>query len=173
MDVLINIKKEYLRNYLGFLFAFEDGAYSVFRHTDFGKLLVSLVKYSDKPVDHIKTEQTVRIILPKTRATRTAEKHYLYYTREDQAKLNDFLEAIFNIDFDQFFLAGVKLGVEQKEIVNDFIVNRRLTSMIGNIETIKKRSYRTTLDLQKKALDKLYKRAHYRNISITNYLRAI
>lgn len=151
MIVLIDIKKSYLRDYLNYLFAYENGSYSVFRHNDFGKALCALVSKSDTIVRHPVNENTVRLLLPKTRSIKSHRNHFLHYTVEDQLKLNDLLEVLFNIDFERYYHMGIQLGLQQKDVIHDFIVSRRLATMVGDVETLKKRQYRK----EQKAIEKM------------------
>lgn len=164
MTVLLDIKKPMLREYLHYLFAFEEGSFSVFRKQDFGKLLCSLVQYSNLPIRHEETEHTVKLTLPiGSPPTTNARNYYLYYTKEDQAKLVDYLEVLFNIDLDSYYLSGQRQGFQQKEIIQNFIISRKLVGLIGDNETLKKRLYRKSLKDLEKATEVLIKKAYYRN----------
>jgi len=153
MIVLIDIQKPMLREYFNYLFAHENGAYSVFRHNEFGKALCAMVSKSDLPVKHQESAKTIRIRLPNTKTIRTHRNHFLHYTVEDQHKLNDLLEVLFEIDFWRYYYAGLSLDMQQKDVIHNFIVSRRLVSMIGEVETLKKRQYRN----ERKAIEKLQK----------------
>lgn len=166
MTVLFTLRKKMLRDYLHFLFAFEDGSFSVFRTSDFGKLLCSLVKYSNLPVSQDQDENTVMLTLPISRPTANAKNYFLYFTKEDEAKLQDYLEVLFNIDLDRYYLKGLKLGYQQKEVIQTFIITRKLVGMIGDTERLKKRLYRDEQKLLKSASDQLLKKTYYRNHAI-------
>lgn len=165
MRVKLSIPKVLYRDYLNALFQREsDGSFLVSRECDFGKLICSRVRYSNLPVSQdLPDDSTVVLILPKSRPLATAPGHYLYFTKEDQAKLQDALEALFNIDFDGYYLRGKKLEMQQKEIIEAFIVTRNLLCLVGNAEMLKKRQYRDGLDNRKKLLEVLIARAYYRH----------
>lgn len=163
MTVLLDIKKPMLREYLHYLFAFEEGSFSVFRKIDFGKLLCSMVQYSNLPIRHNENEHTVKFTLPISRPTANAKNYYLFYTKEDQAKLVDYLEVLFNIDLDSYYLSGQRQGFQQKDIIQNFIISRKLVGLIGDNETLKKRLYRKSLKDLENATEVLLKKAYYRN----------
>lgn len=166
MTVLFTLRKKMLREYLHFLFALEDGSFSVFRTSDFGKLLCSLVKYSHVPVSQERDENAIYFTLPLSRPTANAKNYYLYFTKEDEAKLTDYLEVLFNIDFDRYYLKGVRSGYQQKDIIQAFIISRKLVGLIGDNERLKKRLYRDEQKTLKNVTDTLLKKAYYRNHAI-------
>lgn len=170
MIVLIDIKKPMLREYLHSQFAYESEAFSVFRHNTFGKALCAMVSKSDLPVKHPQSDQTVRIRLPNTKSIRSHRNHFLYYTTEDQLKLNDMLDAFFDIDFESYYQAGIRLGMMQKDVIHNFIVQRKLVSMIGEVETLKKRQYRKEKNAIEKVANHLLQKIHYRDRIIKSTL---
>lgn len=164
MIVLSYIKKEHLREYLHYLFAFEEGAFSVFRSVDFGKYLCSLVKYSDIPIRHDRPDEyKVAFRMPRTSVYKGMQYRFMYLTAEDHQRLEDHLEAIFFIDFDRFYIQSQLLGQQQKVAIQNFILSRRLTSKIGDVEMLKKRQYRA----EQKVMNKLY-----RNLRRRAYIQA-
>ncbi|HWK58122.1 MAG TPA: hypothetical protein VNQ80_12320 [Parapedobacter sp.] len=170
MIVLIDIKKPMLREYLHSQFAYESDAFSVFRHNTFGKALCALVSKSDLPVKHEPSEKTIRIRLPNTKSIRSHRNHFLYYTTEDQLKLNDLLDSLFDIDFESYYQAGIRLGMMQKDVIHNFIINRKLVSMIGDVETLKKRQYRKQRNDLEKLSNHLLQKIHYRDRLIKSTL---
>lgn len=171
MIVLLKIKKPIFREYIHYLFALEDGSFSVFRKHDFGKMLCSLVSYSNMPIKEEVNEETLKFTLPISRATANAQNYHLYYSKEDEAKLNDYLEVIFNIDFDRYYLNGSRMGFMQKDIIHSFIISRKLTGLIGNNEMLKKRQYRSEKKILENRTEQLIKRAYYRNHAISNSIK--
>lgn len=164
MLATLSIKKDLYRDYLNYLFEFSGNIYIVSRHHDFGKLLCSLVKYSNIPVPAEKDAKGIIVQLPKSRPLATAANYYLYYTEEDQQKINDNIEVLFNIDFDRYYLEGCKQGMMQKDIIQSFVISRKLISMsIDTNETLKKRQYRDRIEILKKLSEQLNQKAYYRN----------
>ena len=168
MIVLIDIKNPLLREYLHSQFAYEGSAFSIFRHNTFGKALCAMVRKSDLPVPHTITDRTIKLRLPNTKSIRSHRNHFLYYTVEDQLKLNDLLEALFEIDFDKYYLVGLRMGMQQKDVIHNFILSRKLVSMIGDVETLKKRQYRKEKNALQKATNHLLQKVHYRDRIIKN-----
>lgn len=172
MIVLLDIKKPMHREYLNYLFAYEGNAFSVFRNNEFGKALCSKVRKADFPVKHQESPHTVRLRLPQSRAIRTHRNHFLYYSTEDQHQLNDLLDVLFNIDFESYYHIGIEMGLMQKEVIQNFIISRKLVSMIGDVETLKKRQYRKEKNTLEKLQNKLLQKIHYRDRLIKKTLQS-
>ncbi|MEO9474153.1 MAG: hypothetical protein ABJG41_01420 [Cyclobacteriaceae bacterium] len=164
MIISLDIKKPLLRSYLAYLFEKDSEVFTVSASHDFGRLLCSLVRYSLKPIKKADTTHTVKLKLPKVGALTTADNHHIYFSREDTHKLNMFLEATFNIDFDRYYLDGLQMKYQKKEIISTFIITRKLTGLSDPAEAIKKRHYRKELSLleivSKNLLDRAYNRHH-------------
>lgn len=161
MKVLCRIKKEYLRDYLHYLFAYEEGAFSVFRTHTFGKYLCSYVRYSDLPAtQETDPAEMVRFRMPKTSIYKGMQYRFMYFRMEDQQRIEDHLEALFYIDFDRYYLECQKLGIQQKVAIQNFIVSRKLISKIGDVEMIKKRQYRNDQKIINKLSQNLRRRAY-------------
>ena len=167
MSVLLTIKKPLYRDYLNHLFDRQpDGSYRISRESDFGKAICCFISYSDLPVQEEKTELTVTIHLPDTRSLSLAKYHYCYISKENAHRLNDLLDVFFNIDLDRYYLKGMKMGMQQKEILESFIVSRKLTNLLSDNETLKKRQYRDELMTLRERVEILRQRAYYRNQKI-------
>lgn len=172
MQISLSIKKAIYRDYLKSIFEMRNGGHLLSRDHDFGKFVISRIRYSRLPVKQIVDHTTVVFTLPAGRSLANADKHYLYLLKEDEAKINEQLDAIFNIDFDRYCLAGLKMNMMYKDIVQAFILNRKIVSLIGDNETLKKREYREQLSLMKKYAEQLYQKAYHRNSHIENELDA-
>lgn len=171
MKVLIDIKSPIYREYLNYLFAYENEAFSVFRHNTFGKALCSMVSKSDLPVKHPVTDKTVTLRLPKTKTIRSHRNHFLHYTIEDQHKLNDLLDVIFTTDFEFHYNKGIALGMMQKDVIHQFIVTRKLVKMVGDVETLKKRQYRREKNNIEKLQNHLLQKIWYRERIIKSIIQ--
>lgn len=161
-----------LREYLNYLFVYESEAFSVFRHNDFGKALCAKVRKSDLPMKFEESDRTVRIRLPNSRSIRSHKNHFLYYSTEDQLQLNDLLEVLFTIDFESYYQLGLSLGMMQKEVIQQFILSRKLVRMIGDVETLKKRQYRKEKNALEKLQNHLLQKIHYRDRIIKKTIKA-
>lgn len=167
MYILLTIKKPLYRDYLNYLFDGQpDGSYRISKDSDFGKALCSFVRYSNIPVTEERTELTVSIHLPYTSSLSNAKNYHCYFNKEDMHRLNDLLDVFFNIDLDRYYLKGMKMGMQQKEVIESFIVSRKLTNLLSDNETLKKRQYRDELMTFKERVEILRKRTFYRNQKI-------
>jgi hypothetical protein len=168
MTASISIAKPMLIDFFKYLFHQENGVFIITSTIDVGKYLISRVSYSDTPVKQ--AEGSFKIKLPKT-ANSTAQNKYLYYTKEDVEKINFELDAAFSIDFDRFYLQGLKLNLQQKEIISDYILSRNLISAGGDIERLKKRKYREDLKNLEKMTRFFKNRSYHRHQIIDNSLK--
>jgi hypothetical protein len=164
----ISINKPILLDFFKYLFKEEEGAFLISSTKDIGKYLISRVSYSDIPVKKI--PGSIRIKLPKT-ANTTGQNKYLYYTKEDVEKINFELDATFSIDFDRYYLQGLKLNLKQKEILSSYILSRNLISAEGDIETLKKRKYREEMKNLQKMTRFLKNRSYQRHHIIEDSLK--
>ena len=143
------------REYLHHLFAYENGAFSVFRDSTMGRFICSLVRYSDFPIEQsIDEDKAVRFRLPRTSAMPSLFQRFCYISVEDQRKINDQLIATFDLDFIEYYYVGKNIGLQQKVVIQNFIIARKLTSRIGETEQLKKRTYRK----EEREINKLYER---------------
>ncbi|WP_375585958.1 hypothetical protein [Cyclobacterium xiamenense] len=172
MDIQLTITKDLLREYFRYLFPLDArGRYLIDRSSDLGKAICSFVRYT-----HTKPEadpQALRLLLPKSDGLKNAPNYYLYFSREDGLRINDLLEVFFHIDFDRFYLKGRKLGMMQKDIIESFIVSRKLTNLLQDNETLKKREYREGLRLLQVRCRSLCKKAYYRHEKIESGMQNI
>ena len=143
MNVVCHIKNEMHREYLHHLFAYEDGAFSVFRDSQMGRFICGMIRTSDYPVEQkIDSERAVWFRLPRTSAMPSLFQRFCYITEEDQRKINDHLIATFDLDFIEYYYIGKNLGLQQKIVIQNFIIARKLISRVGETEQLKKRTYR-------------------------------
>jgi len=163
MIVELSIKKDIYRDYLNHLFCLSEGIFQVKRDNDFSKFVCARVQYSNTPMRRDSDPGVVKLLLPKSRVLASASNYYLYFTKEDELKLNEELEATFNTDFDRYYLQGKKMNVMQKDIIQSFIISRKLIHLVGDNEMLKKRVYRDEVKKLKILNDKLIQKAYYRN----------
>ena len=174
MNVVCHIKDPIHREYLHALFAYEDGAFSVFRDTKVGRFIVSMVRHSDYPVEQkVDEERAVYFRLPRTSAVPSLFRRFSYIHTDDQVKINDYLIATFDNDFTQYYFVGKNLGLQQKIIIQNFILARKLVSKIGDIEQLKKRTYRSEEKAIKTIAERLAKRVRVQNAIITRTIQEI
>lgn len=135
-----------LRDYLAYLFPPdpETGAYCISSTRDIGKMMIGFVRTADKPVNPARgtAASLVRLKLPLMDGTQNLKDRWLYYTSADASRLKMLLRATFNMDFEAYYLAGLSRGIAKKEIIEMFIVSRKLVN-IDPYEALHKRAYRT------------------------------
>lgn len=167
MKILLIVAKPMHRAWMESLFEQRpDGSYTITRQTDLGKAICGMVRYSQLPLREEVPSGSLILHLPNTHSLALAPGRFLYFDREGQLRINDLLEVFFNIDFDRYYLQGIKLGMMKKDVIESFIIQRGLANLFGDNETLKKRQYRDELDLFKKRMEQLRKKAYYRNEKI-------
>lgn len=163
MVVKLRIKNKVHFSYLGHLFAADvDGAFRVTMKQDFGRLLVALARRSQVEIPVEDGDFVARFRLPKNTLTQNAELCHLYFTEQDSASLNVFLDAVFNLDLNRYYLKGCKRGLQKREIIEAFVVSRKLVSE-DFAETLGKRIYRQQVDDFRRLVQSLYDKARYNN----------
>lgn len=170
MELTLTIRKPLIRDFLAFLFEMDaSGRYIITRKIPAGQLLCSLVEYSYKPVPE---KGNVKIVLPGCSGLKTAETRFIYLSAESQAKVNDFLEATFDTDFDRYWIQGLKMGIAQKDIIYAYMVSRKLFLFDQDPETLKKRIYRNSKRQIQSIYKQLLNKASYNDRVISNQLRS-
>ncbi|NQD71637.1 hypothetical protein HP439_12985 [Sphingobacterium shayense] len=155
------------RDYLHYLFTHEDGAFSVFRDSHMGRFICSLIRFSDFPVEQkMDDDKAVYFRLPRTSAMPSLFQRFCYLSTEDQRKINDHLIATFDLDFIEYYYVGKNLGLQQKVVIQNFILSRKLTSRIGETEQLKKRSYRKEEKEIKTMYERLSRRVRLQSAAI-------
>lgn len=148
-------------DYLRYLFDARPGEpIRITLANDFGRMAVGLYKASDKPDDRPDDPLTATLVLPRHQTTYTAMTRYIYFTNVDTKRLNMILDALFNIDLDTYYLQGIQAGMPKRDIVEAFVVSRRLVSA-DFTETLNKRTYRTSLAAIRRKADIIYEKARY------------
>lgn len=173
MIVHLHIRKPLLRAYVAHLFEMLSTSerpdnlglpiYKVTKTNDFGQLLCSMVRYANKPVRAHQGEGLMIFKLPHDRSLQSAPNYHLFYSKEDTLKLNDYLEAIFNIHFDRYYLKGRQKQIQQKDIISTFIVVHNLSGLEDIAGTLKKRKYREEAKFRDELIEQLRHRAINRN----------
>lgn len=170
MELKISIEKKLLQDFLGFLFPKDvSGYYKVTRKVNVGRLLCSLVEYSYKPVEQ---RGDLTLVLPACRSLKSADNRFVYLSAESEAKFVDFLDATFDIDFDRYWIAGLKLGLPQKDIIYAYITSRKLVSLNDDIETLKKRMYRGSTRQMQSVYRQLLNKAQYADRLVHDQLKS-
>lgn len=165
IEISIVLPVGYYLDYFGYLFPRdpESGAYCVSSTTDIGKLLIAYAKISDKPIQAAcggKSMQTVTLSLPLTSTSQDLRNKWLYYTEADTARLQAVLRTEFNLDFIAYYLRGSAMGHQKKEVIEMFIVSRKLIT-VDPYEALHKRVYRMEQRKMQEVSRKLIRKANY------------
>lgn len=148
-------------DYLRYLFDARPGEpIRITLANDFGRMAVGLYKVSDRPDDRPDDAQTVTLVLPRHQTTYAAMTRYIYFTNVDTKRLNMILDALFNIDLDTYYLQGIQAGMPKRDIIEAFVVSRRLVSA-DYADTLNKRTYRTSLSAIRRKADIILRKARY------------
>jgi hypothetical protein len=103
---------------------------------------------------------TATLVLPRHQTTYAAMTRYIYFTNVDTKRLNMILDALFNIDLDTFYLQGIQAGIPKRDIIEAFIISRRLVSA-DYADTLNKRTYRSSLTAIRRKADTILRKARY------------
>lgn len=167
MNIFFTPKKEVIRLFLHYLFEqLPDGSLKVTRDTQAGKLITCFVRYSDRPIVESPDAGSLVLRLPRSKSLDTAPNHFLYFSQEDVHRINDLLEVFQNLDLDRYYLKGMRQGFQQKEVIESYIISRKLCSLFDENEVLKKRQYREEIRAFEDLVEQLRKKAWYRNQSI-------
>ncbi len=115
----------------------KTGPIRIERKDEIGKYISSRVRYSNLPVNSEGTE----LILPKT-TLESGNNYFLYFSIEDQRKINDYLTAQFNIFFHNFMFKGNSLGIKKKVLIESMISQLNLKNDSTIFDNLKKNDYR-------------------------------
>ena len=170
-DAILYLRHEYLHDYLRFLFDSEGKPeIEIGRGHKLGSYICCIRKYSDMPKETKAPrgfEYEVRLTFPSNRT----KSKFIYFVQEDIMDINDMVEAYFDIDFWRYYLHGQKMSIPQKDILETFIISRKLNSLAYNTEVLKKREYREELRNMEKGIWVLRKKAQYVNEQVKVQLK--
>ena len=120
------------------------------RHHDIGKYICSLIRYSDIKPDIKQPPQgykPVNVIIPDY-PNSNAVRYWLYLTKEDNQRINDFVKSIFHQEFKAFLIMGQELRILQKDSIEIFMANYRLD--MKKHSGLVKKDYRWRMDVMEK-----------------------
>lgn len=130
-----------------------------------GKLLIAHCRISDMPVMEPDGDNVVTLALPVNQATQALANKWVYYSAADCSALNMAISAVFDLDFTGYYRKGEALGIKKKDIVEAYIVSRRLFSA-DCFDALHKRVYRRSQDTMEQLTRKLLRKAYYIDESI-------
>lgn len=140
-----------------------SGAMKVTQQHNIGRQLVAYVSRSLVPMPPPSTGKSGVIIplsLPDSRELRVLDNHFLYYTEDAINYLNKVLNAEFEDDFRQYLRRGKQCEMKTKDIIENYIVSRRLVDP-NTFDTLKKREYRQAVAEQASKKKYLLRKAYY------------
>jgi hypothetical protein len=140
-QISLQLNKRYHENYLRFVFKSPaKGPIVVTREQELGKYLFSRVRYcAPDQQTRVTGDHVIQLIMP-SHGNDLSRNHYLYYTADDMARINDFIESMAYLDFRLMVQTGVvDLEMNRKtviEIYSDMVFGE------DKYEMLKKDEYR-------------------------------
>lgn len=123
----------------------QKGPVQIFRNNEIGKYICSRIRYSNLPV---RQSSGTIIHLPKT-TLESGNSYYLYFTVEDQKKINDFIASSFSIYFRSYMLIGDEYNIQKKILIEALIDELNLHNNETIYENLKKSDYRNRKKIKK------------------------
>lgn len=160
MTIQFKVKNQMLADYLRYLFPPDDGALRLNSEHAIGKLFIAHCHTADRPVPIMHGDNIVMLRLPLCNATQSLNNKFLYYSSADIAQLNLALKAYFDIDFMGYYRRGEAAEFSKRDIVEAFILSRRLISS-DNFDALHKRVYRRQQEQYATLQRKLQRKAYY------------
>ena len=190
MDTVISIRKPILQDFFRYIFPKTRGGKTmVSRTNEIGLLLCALWSYRPFPAQNdpegvpivlprffaldgatvilsasetpVEYPDAIAIRLPWSVGTLSASSHFIYYTEEATAKINDCLQSMFDLDYRQYVIQGREMGISRKDIANSYMIDRGLSSLRDDPEMLLKRHYRQELKRHRERMDYLVERGKY------------
>jgi len=118
--VNLELKKDWYRNYLKFVFETEDDLIKVKRSEDLGKFLYSRVRISRYPIPKPAPGiNYVKLVMP-AHANTTDSRKFMYYSVDDVIKIGDYIESMAHLDHWSMVSVGREMGMTRKTIISAF-----------------------------------------------------
>ncbi len=166
-DVKLKVDNPMLADYLAWIFPpdKEGAPLRVTAGNSIGRLLVAHCQVTDngrerEPVSRGSRSVTVNLSLPNDSATKPLLGKWLWYSPASTAALNMALKAVFDIDFHAYYLKGLEIGHQKKDVVEAFIVSRGLFS-VDCFDSLHKRVYRRSQQTLESLTTRLMRKAEY------------
>jgi hypothetical protein len=118
--ITVILRKRYFENYLRFIFDTPEGPIMINRDHELGKYLFSRVRYSHLKNKTDITGCPVELILPAN-GNDCSRTNFIYYSVDDMARINDFIESSAYLDLRMMIDIGNKdLKMDRKTIISIF-----------------------------------------------------
>lgn len=139
------LRKPSFENYLRFIFSNPKGPIKVTRCEEIGKYLYSRIRYNDYPQRKLKSGYSIELIMPDHPLDQS-DNHFIYFTEDDQIRINDYIESIAYLDF----RTTVQVGSNDMKIDRKWIINIFSNLVFGEdkYEMLKKNDYRRRKKIQ-------------------------
>lgn len=134
-DIRFPFRSKSNEQFTRWLFETPDGPIKLTRKNDLGKMFVSRVRYSGKPVESNGTELELS-------GVGGLKLHWLYYTADDVLFLNDAIDSFLTLDLMFYVLENRFRGSEYKDIYITYLLSRGLEFDDKIMDMLKKRDYR-------------------------------
>ena len=150
--VKIQFRQELIADFFAGVFGkSHKGVIKISRQHDIGKLIYSLIKYSEFALpEFVKSYDNYTVVdisLPLCTLS-TAQSYYLYLTKEDQLRINDYVTAFFNQEIRAFLIMGQEMNIQQKDIIEMFMAQYKLDQ--DKHAGLVKKDYRWRMNVKKK-----------------------
>lgn len=162
MTVYLPVNEALLTDYLKYLFPTEKGSscLKVSGACSFGKLLIANITTSDHPVSVPEGDNVIKLHIPKQDCTQDLADKFLYFTKGSVCRLNAALKAVFDMDFHDYYQRGIDKGYQKKDIIDAFIISRKLCSVDPG-DALHKRTYRHEMKKHQNRARYLSRKANY------------
>lgn len=140
--------KPHLADFCRHEFNEADNAIIINRKHDIGKFITSHILMSDLPVTKSNHENKVTFILPLSSKSDLTHK-FLYVSEWGVQKIQDYIEAQFNLYIRFYFDYGRAKEMSQKLIIESILTHYNIRNTALNYEAIKKNDYRHNRRIRK------------------------
>lgn len=124
------------------------------RKHDIGKLINSVIIANDVPVRRPFISSPCVFILPLSGITDMRNK-FLYVSKWGEQKIQDFIEAEFNMHIKRFFDYGYEKGFSQKRIIEAILAGFNIRNNGISWDSVKKNDYRRRRKIRKQIFNEL------------------
>jgi hypothetical protein len=162
--MMIYFKNSYIADFFRFIFNHTGkDPVLVTRHHELGVYILAIRRFTDLPVNTRKPgslKHEVNVLMNDsmdeavevTFTVKRTPKQFIHFTVSDLLNINEMAELYFDIDFWRYYLHASKMKVAQKDILDSYVISRKLVSVQADNEMLKKREYREEIkNLQKHA----------------------
>jgi len=133
--------KPHLADFCRHEFGLKNNEIQINRNHEIGKFISSLILVSEFPRKPRQFEYPVEFILPSTPFL-DFDKNFIYISAWGEQRLQDYLQALFDLRMQLFFFVGYQKNYEQKQIIEGVMRGYNIRHSSLSYEQIKKNDYR-------------------------------